>query len=130
MDFPTLYVALADGWVILTTGAFLSILRPPIGPALMQFPALSQTFLLLVDTFSPSSPSPILSSVPAVDNKKSALVGFRRPDILSLALQAMLTSFLCQKSPASSQSTLGAFLSMPTVKEAFVSALPAASLAK
>jgi hypothetical protein len=64
---------------------------PLIGPAVAQFPALSQTFRLPIEAFAVSVPPGTL--VVKVKRASDRLVS---PDPLSLAVQTMLTSDACQ----------------------------------
>jgi len=91
-------------------GAFLSILLPAIGPAVVEFPALSATLRLLVEALLVS----VLLATFIVRLKLASAV-FARPEVASLALHAMLTSLACHALSAVPHDTIGAVLSTLTV---------------
>src|SRR5205814_2561576 len=90
-----------------TTGAFLSILLPAIGPAVTQLPAVSQTWRASVAAFASSASVGTL-----VDSEKVAPPGVASPEPSSLALQARLTFPPCQTPAGASQASEGAVLSI------------------
>ena len=87
-------------------GAFLSTRLPPIGPAVAQLPSRSHTLRVPVAALAVSVPAGT-----EVERLKLASAGLARPEPLSLAVQAMLTSFACHWPSAVPQLIAGAVVS-------------------
>ena len=83
-------------------GAFLSTLFPLIGPAVVQRFAVLHTCRLFVAAVAVSVPVATF-----VVRLKLASAWFASPDSGSLAVQAMLTSLLCQAPSATAHETCG-----------------------
>ena len=94
------------GHVIVTTGAFRSILLPEIGPPVAELPTASATFLVPVRALLVSAPSAIV-----VEREKLASVVGVTPEPPSVAVQAISTLSLCHMPSAEPQEIAGAFLS-------------------
>src|SRR5688500_17394457 len=88
------------------TGAFLSTLLPPIGPAVAQLPTLSQTSRLPVSALAVSVPA----GTP-VERVNAASAELARPELASCAVQAMLTSLGCHCPSGGSQVITGGTVS-------------------
>src|SRR5256712_2365017 len=73
-------------------GPFLSTLLPVTGPAVAQFPALSQTARVPVAALAVSVPA-----VTFVISEKEPSAALASPDAMSPEVQAMLTSAACQR---------------------------------
>src|SRR5215212_9246601 len=106
-------------------GAFLSTLFPPMGPAVVQLPALSQTVRVPVEALVVS-----VSTATFVESEKERSEALTKPETLSLAAQVIFTSPECHNPSAGSQETEGAVLSRLTVKACVASTFPALSVAK
>src|SRR5438093_4253192 len=87
-------------------GAFLSALFPEIGPAVVQFPAVSQTERLAVVAFAVSVSAGML-----VVSENDASAGFASPLSVSLAVHPIDTSDPCHIPSAVPHVTAGGILS-------------------
>jgi hypothetical protein len=79
---------------------------PPTGPAVVQFPATSQTSFVFVCASLVSTPTGT-----EVVKTKLASAGSARPDSVSSAVQLIATSPACQMPSGDSQTTSGGFVS-------------------
>jgi hypothetical protein len=93
-----------------TTGVVLSIITPVIGPTGAQFPTLSQTEAVLVDTVAlwALAPSEAVSTMEPCD-------GVAKPEPESLVVQVNETEPVCQFPSAVGQVTVGAASSIITL---------------
>src|SRR5436190_5686731 len=107
------------------SGAFLSTLFPPTGPAAAQLPAPSQTVRLPVGALASSVPAATL-----VESVKFASAAFDKPDPPSLLEQASETSAACHEPSGDAQLMAGIVLSILTVSVCAASRLSALSVAK
>jgi hypothetical protein len=106
----------ADDWLLpchsesagaqLNDGAFLSTLRPVIGPAVMQLSKMSHSWRVPVDALFVSVPAATF-----VDSENDAGESARRP-FESVAVQLMSMSSLCHKPSAGAHTYVGACLSI------------------
>jgi hypothetical protein len=110
---------------MLIAGGLLSTMLPPIGPAVEQLPATSQTVRDPVTAFAVSVPAGT-----EVVSVKLLSAEFAKPERPSFALHAMLTSLACQRPSVMPQLTPGAVLSIATANCLGDSEFPALSVAK
>src|SRR6266542_3570323 len=106
-------------------GAFLSTMLPQTGPAVVELFARSRTAWVPVQALFVS-----VSAGTLVESEKLASARIARPDRLSKAVQAMLTSVACHRPSAVPQVTTGSVLSIRTVCVLVLSTLPQLSCAK
>src|SRR5262245_23460412 len=88
------------------TGPFLSILLPPIGPAVTHRPALSQTTRLFVAALAFSLPAGT-----AVTSENDASAALASPDPESVAVQASGTLSACHRPSGAAHEREGAMVS-------------------
>ena len=86
----------------MTAGGFRSTLFPETGPAVAQFPVLSQTDLLPVAAVDVSTPAATL-----VESENAASAELTSPEPESVAVQASETFALCHSASAVAQATVG-----------------------
>src|SRR5215471_19695501 len=106
------------------TGGFLSTMKGPIGPAVVQLPATSQTSWALVNADAVSVPA----GTDVVSVKLASALS-ASPEVVSTPKQVVDTSLACQTESAPKQLTPGGVLSMRTVWNCGASWVPQLSVA-